>query len=50
LISPTVSTPISWMAHASARPSQAMVAALALAKDAVWQQQVATHTGLFTPY
>lgn len=46
LSSPEVRTPIGFMTHASARPSRALEAALALAQDGAWLRQAAAHSGL----
>ena len=43
---PEVGTPIGFMTHASARPSRALEAALALANDGAWRRQAAEHGGL----
>lgn len=48
LMAPQVLTPISFMAHATVRPSRAMEAALVLAQDGAWLRHAATHTGLLT--
>jgi DNA-binding transcriptional LysR family regulator len=48
LVEPQILTPISFMAHATVRPSRAMEAAIALAEDGAWLRHVATHTGLLS--
>ncbi|MDZ7891446.1 MAG: LysR family transcriptional regulator [Rhodoferax sp.] len=50
LVSPQILTPISFMAQTAVRPSRAMEAALQLVQDSTWLRQVATHTGLLTPF
>lgn len=45
LSSPEVLTPIGFMTHAVARPSRALEAALALARDGAWLRHVAAHSG-----
>jgi DNA-binding transcriptional LysR family regulator len=49
LVDPQVMTPISFMVHATARPSRTMKVALALAHDRAWLQHAASHTGLMVP-
>jgi len=46
LVEPDVRTPIGFMAPAAVRPSRALEAALALARDAGWLRHVAAHSGL----
>ncbi len=48
LVSPDVRTPIGFMSNASARPSRALEAALALAHDGAWLRHAAAHSGLLT--
>lgn len=48
LVAPQVLTPISFMTHATVRPSRAMEAAFVLAQDGAWLRHAATHTGLLT--
>jgi DNA-binding transcriptional LysR family regulator len=48
LVEPQILTPISFMVHATVKPSRAMEAAIALAQDKVWLRHVATHTGLLS--
>jgi DNA-binding transcriptional LysR family regulator len=50
LVEPQVLTPISFMVHASVRPSRVMEAALSLAQDGAWLRHVAIHTGLLTSH
>jgi DNA-binding transcriptional LysR family regulator len=45
LVEPVLRTPIGVMTHASARPSRALQAALALAQDADWQRELAGQAG-----
>ena len=45
LIAPQVLTPIGFMLAPSDRPSRAVAAALTLAQDAGWLQQVAANSG-----
>jgi len=49
LKAPEVLTPIGFMFAFNDRPSRALRAALDMAADAVWQQHVASHTGLLLP-
>ena len=48
LAAPEVLTPIGFMAHAQARPSRALEAALLLAQDEAWLRHAAAHSGLLT--
>jgi DNA-binding transcriptional LysR family regulator len=48
LISPQVVTPISFMVHASVRPSRAMAAALNLAQDSEWHADLRQYAGPLT--
>ena len=48
LVGPDVRTPIGFMSNASARPSRALEAALALAHDGAWLRHAAAHSGLLT--
>jgi DNA-binding transcriptional LysR family regulator len=50
LVEPQVLTPISFMVHASVRPSRVMEAALSLAQDGAWLRHVAIHTGLLSSH
>ena len=50
LISPELHTPIAFISHAVARPSLALEAALALARDAAWLRHAAAHSGLLMAY
>ena len=49
LVSPEVQTPIGFMSHAAARPSRALQAALSLAQEPGWLQEVGTYSGLLVP-
>jgi DNA-binding transcriptional LysR family regulator len=49
LVSPEVQTPIGFMSHAAARPSRALQAALTLAQEPGWLQEVGTYSGLLVP-
>ncbi|WP_309683551.1 LysR substrate-binding domain-containing protein [Polaromonas sp.] len=46
LISPQVRTPIGFMSHGAVRPSRALEAALALARDEGWLRHAVAHSGL----
>lgn len=46
LVSPTIETPIGFMAPAGVRPSRALQAALVLAQDAGWLQHAREHASL----
>ena len=46
LTGPEVLTPIGFMSHGTARPSRALQAALALARDAQWLAHAQAHSGL----
>ena len=46
LVGPDLCTPIGFMTHLTAQPSRVLEAALALAQDIQWQNQVAAHSGL----
>lgn len=46
LVDPQIRTPIGFMTHATARPSRALEAALALARDDEWLRHAAAHSGL----
>jgi DNA-binding transcriptional LysR family regulator len=46
LVGPEVRTAMGFMSHASARPSRALEAALALAQDESWLRYVGAHSGL----
>jgi DNA-binding transcriptional LysR family regulator len=49
LVTPEVQTPIGFMSHAAARPSRALQAALTLAQEPGWLQEVGTYSGLLVP-
>jgi len=48
ITTPEVRTPIGFLAHASARPSRALEAALSLAADGAWLRHAAAHSGLLS--
>jgi DNA-binding transcriptional LysR family regulator len=46
LVEPRIPTPIGFMTHPTARPSRALEAALALAREEDWRRHAAAHSGL----
>jgi len=48
LVEPEVRTPIGFMYNAQMRPSRALQAAMDLARDALWLQHAAMHSGMLT--